>query len=389
MIQCNHKIHGTPFFLLRCEIDFDDDNGRRTLPFFYGIRELTERNVMEQIKPKDYVIYSLEGSEELVEHIKGTLVDSQVELKPINNDLKGRNIIAVGLNDAYWVEDICDTLKCKYVKNPLYLMVKERGDKNIIKAGNHLENLIPEAMNYVKFERAAEIVTGVETFNGSHYYIASPDGDVFWDSKYYDIYNRFYGNVQTFQHAPSVYFDLDGTCAKWYKDGRGLIYPEQILDPRYHYYRNLEPHPFTIEMAKLLQGQGADVCIISAADISCVYDKIKWVEENMPFIKLENIFFCPIGADKTAYIKHNAEKSVLVDDYNKNLIEWQQAGGFSAKLVNTVNSVSDKFFCIRCDLAENNGEKHWKNEKSRLMDAFSHESVSVIRKRKSEGKEER
>lgn len=169
------------------------------------------------------------------------------------------------------------------------------------------------------------------------------------DKELKSIFERFYqvGGTNLYDKGGSFYFDMDGTLARWYEDGRGLTYPEEILDPKYHYYLNLEPHPMTIALAKRLQDMGYDVCIISCADESCIMDKYRWLKTLCPFIKAENMFFAPIGADKTDYVKRNADKSVLVDDYNKNLSEWKEHGGASVKLVNSVNSVNSKYLCLK------------------------------------------
>ena len=142
------------------------------------------------------------------------------------------------------------------------------------------------------------------------------------------------------QDTPSVYFDIDGTLGKWYADARGYSSLEEIIDPANHYFRDIEPHPFMVMLAQQLQDEGVDVCIISAADRNTIRDKMEWVRENLPFIKDENVFFSPLGADKTKFIKDNAEISVLVDDYNVNLEAWK---GKAIKAINTVNSHQDKF----------------------------------------------
>ncbi len=135
-----------------------------------------------------------------------------------------------------------------------------------------------------------------------------------------------------------VYFDMDGTLAKWYKDGRGLSYPEQILDPRNHYYRDLEPNDYVVELAKECVAMGLNVCVLSSADIYCVEDKILWLNKYCPFIKDENILFCPIGANKSDYAR-NASRSVLIDDYHVNLDEWV---GTAVKLVTDCNTRDTK-----------------------------------------------
>ena len=182
-----------------------------------------------------------------------------------------------------------------------------------------------------------------------------PELDVIWSSHDSPVLrNRYLGLsneqwTETEDHSfmfevqsdkPSVYFDIDGTLGKWYADGRGYSSLEEIIDPANHYFRDIEPHEFMIQLAEELQNRGRDVCIISAADRDTIRDKMEWVHENMPFIKDENVFFSPIGTDKTKFIKDNAEISVLIDDYNKNLDVWK---GQAVKAINTVNSHQDNY----------------------------------------------
>lgn len=157
---------------------------------------------------------------------------------------------------------------------------------------------------------------------------------------------------------PSVYFDIDGTAAYWYKDGRGLSYPEEILDPKNHYYRDLEPHQFIVDLAKALHDEGIDVCILSATDRCCVSDRWEWIDTYMPFIPKENIFLCPVGANKNEFCKGNSEISVLIDDYEKNLGEWT---GRAVKSINSINSPSNEhnnIFTYVAETAEEDYRKH-------------------------------
>lgn len=159
-------------------------------------------------------------------------------------------------------------------------------------------------------------------------------------------YTYSYDEWNTIQHGhheksdtPSVYFDIDGVLGKWYADGRGFSY-EEIINPQNHYFRDIEPHDMMIYLAETLQDNGMDVCIISSADENTIRDKWEWIEAHLPFIPKENICFSPLGADKSEFVKGNAEISILIDDYNKNLEEWK---GTSIKALNTVNSHQDKF----------------------------------------------
>jgi 5'(3')-deoxyribonucleotidase len=148
---------------------------------------------------------------------------------------------------------------------------------------------------------------------------------------------------------PSVYFDIDGVLGYFYADARGLVYPDEVLDPKTHYFRTIAPHEFMVALAEKLTEQGLDVCVISAADNNTIRDKYEWLQEYCPFIKDENIFFCPLGADKSDFVKNNASISILIDDFSKNLEQWK---GTPVKAINSINSIDNDKVCINAHLAE-------------------------------------
>jgi 5'(3')-deoxyribonucleotidase len=118
---------------------------------------------------------------------------------------------------------------------------------------------------------------------------------------------------------------------------------EEIFDTANHYFEKVEPEQFVINLAYQLYLDGVDVCVISAADKDTIPDKYEWLKKNLPFIDDEHIFFAPLGADKTQFIKGNAEISALIDDYNPNLKAWEEAGGHSIKCLNGINSSHSGF----------------------------------------------
>lgn len=153
---------------------------------------------------------------------------------------------------------------------------------------------------------------------------------------------------------PSVYFDIDGTLAKW---NANATY-EEIFDPKNHYFAKVIPEPMVIDLARKLTLDGVDVCIISAAQHDTIPDKYGWIKRNLPFIEDENIFFSPLGADKSQFIKCNADISALIDDYNVNLREWSKTGGTPIKMINGINSERSGFREISFERMKA-AEKRW------------------------------
>lgn len=128
-----------------------------------------------------------------------------------------------------------------------------------------------------------------------------------------------------------------------------------------------------------------DVCILSSAALSTIKDKYEWIKQWMPYIKDENIFFCPLGADKTKFVKDNADISMLIDDYNPNLKSWEKAGGIPVKAVNSINSPSLEFQNIRSYEKEKAiqplGKRIYDIEicGRPFLDAFLEEDVTMIK----------
>lgn len=147
----------------------------------------------------------------------------------------------------------------------------------------------------------------------------------------------------------TIYFDMDGTLGKWYSDRRGFT-EDQMFDPATHYFLNIEPLPLTVAVMERLHelsqsGElNADVAVISCAGQTTIRDKWNWLKQHCPFLPEDAIFFAPLGKEKADFVKGNAEVSILVDDYNKNLADWEvKSAGRGVKALNGVNTESDLY----------------------------------------------
>lgn len=83
----------------------------------------------------------------------------------------------------------------------------------------------------------------------------------------------------------------------------------------------------------------AEIFILSATVNSCSLDeKQKWLDRYLPNIDKEHRIFTSLNVPKSEAIGHRlTDKDILIDDYNKNLLEWQKAGGTSVKAKNNIN----------------------------------------------------
>ena len=145
---------------------------------------------------------------------------------------------------------------------------------------------------------------------------------------------------------PFILFDLDGTCCEFrtmgqeYKDADGFtrhFHMEDLYEEGY--FINLPPFEKVCIAVKLLKEKGYNVGICSAAlsDSSfALKEKPAWsfdhIDPDIP------VFITPCGHKKANFIRATAPV-ILVDDYSKNLHEWQLSSPLfdGVKMRNNIN----------------------------------------------------
>ena len=65
-------------------------------------------------------------------------------------------------------------------------------------------------------------------------------------------------------------------------------------------------------------------------------DKMQWIKKYLPNVPQENITLCRLGENKAKIIENKYNFKIdkncyLLDDYTKNLTEWEQVGGTGIK----------------------------------------------------------
>ena len=140
-----------------------------------------------------------------------------------------------------------------------------------------------------------------------------------------------------------IFLDLDGTLAKFnVKNALNRFETEKGFFAKLGAYKGIE---VINEMAK-----AGNVYIISASpNAQADIDKIEWVCKYLPNINLlTNVLICRCGENKAEYLKNKGLKidneSYLLDDYTKNLIEWENAGGVGIKRITKVADNSRKLW---------------------------------------------
>lgn len=149
----------------------------------------------------------------------------------------------------------------------------------------------------------------------------------------------------------NFWIDMDGVLAVYDLAGY-LGNNPAYLDVNAHYYRKREPDERAIQMAKLLnEAFPENVFVLTSvsgmglAYIRQVEDKADWLTEYCPFLDLSRQFV-PTASGKRDIVNaiyrpadlRFTRGDVLIDDYNKNLDAWNEAGGTAVKYCNGINT---------------------------------------------------
>lgn len=143
-----------------------------------------------------------------------------------------------------------------------------------------------------------------------------------------------------------LFLDLDGTLAKFNSKRNAL----QRFDNEKGFFASLKPYKYIEEINKIATSGNVEVYIISATpNEQADNDKMIWIKTYLKDIKQENICFCRLNENKAKVINNKLnitidKECVLLDDYTKNLIEWNNLNGIGIKrLTSLANNKSKKW----------------------------------------------
>lgn len=145
------------------------------------------------------------------------------------------------------------------------------------------------------------------------------------------------------KYLARLFFDMDGTLARFYESADCL---EKMWQKGF--FENLKPYKNMVETyKKAIQLKNSklptETMILSAVNIetaeTVIKEKEKWIEKYL--CKNNSNLFLKITSNKAEQVSKNygkIDKSfILIDDYNKNLRDWREAGGTAIKFVNEIN----------------------------------------------------
>lgn len=132
-----------------------------------------------------------------------------------------------------------------------------------------------------------------------------------------------------------LFVDMDGTLA--------VFKPVDEMETLYEegYFFNLTPQENVVEAIReiALNHPDIEVNILSAYLTDSKYalqEKNEWLDKHLPEIDRNHRVFVPCGTDKKEGIKDVRSNDFLLDDYTKNLNEWQPPAR-GIKLLNGIN----------------------------------------------------
>lgn len=137
-----------------------------------------------------------------------------------------------------------------------------------------------------------------------------------------------------------IFIDMDGVIAEHVRDDYVGENPK-FLQP--HYFSTCEPNPTIVAFVRLLQEFDIPYLFLSRVAPPLNYrestiDKHQWLSKFAPG---SNAIFTQSSKVDTAqqWLGRNLQTDdVLIDDFNPNLEEWENAGATAVKFLNGNNS---------------------------------------------------
>jgi 5'(3')-deoxyribonucleotidase len=127
-----------------------------------------------------------------------------------------------------------------------------------------------------------------------------------------------------------IFLDMDGTLARFNVPNAINRFEKEI-----NFFANLKAYK-DIEIINELAKNNNLYIISASSNERTDKDKMIWLKKYLFNIKEENITFCRIGENKAKVIENKYNISIdkdcyLLDDYTRNLQEWESFGGTGIK----------------------------------------------------------
>lgn len=151
---------------------------------------------------------------------------------------------------------------------------------------------------------------------------------------------------------PQIYCDMDqvlvdlmGGANKALKSMGMKPFAQEEKDAKWQalckvpkFWANLDPMPGGIQLWRYIRQY--DPIILSTPSKrmdTCKPEKIEWVKKNLGNVK--KILLVPRD-QKQEYAMTDNRPNLLIDDYEKNIKEWEAKGGIGVRHINTLSTIS-------------------------------------------------
>ena len=144
--------------------------------------------------------------------------------------------------------------------------------------------------------------------------------------------------------------DMDDTIAHFNKEEKAL----ERFSSEKSFFSNLKPTKLLLYIQIAITTKVIDInniYIVSASpNEQADKDKQEWLNKYLKALPKENITFTRLGQNKADHFmkKYDLDNKalsnyILIDDYTKNLIEWQKLGGKVLKYINEYNNTKQTY----------------------------------------------
>lgn len=131
-----------------------------------------------------------------------------------------------------------------------------------------------------------------------------------------------------------LFIDMDGTVARFYESKHCI---EEMTEKGF--FKNLKPYKKVLAGLKKFSKKHPEIefCVISAVPFSSPFaeeEKDEWLNEHFP---VQKRVFLQVGKNKADFVPDISKDDFLLDDYTKNLTDWEASGGTGIKVRNELN----------------------------------------------------
>ncbi|MFW6025638.1 MAG: 5' nucleotidase, NT5C type [Candidatus Woesearchaeota archaeon] len=104
------------------------------------------------------------------------------------------------------------------------------------------------------------------------------------------------------------------------------------------FFKNLKPIITNLTAIKRLIRKGYKVRILTTSpNKQADKDKDKWLDTHLSEVKKRHRIYARPDTPKIEYVRASKRRySILLDDYGKNVREWNKGGGYGIKVLNDI-----------------------------------------------------